>query len=330
MRKKMKNKVSIIIPVYNTEQYIERCAHSLFNQTFNGIEYIFVDDCTKDASMSCLQKVIDMYPDRVMDIKICTHNRNKGVAAARNTGLSAATGEYVIYCDSDDWIDATMISSMYNQIVSTESDIVWNDYYASFVDHDELVVQSFSENSLSCMKALLTERMHGALWNKLVRRSIYKENNLCFQEGLNICEDLRMVIQLFHFAKKVQYYPGAFYHYIQYNTNSVCSGGALHHKLDNMLDNCDGILTFIKEQHLDEKLFIETNILKLAAKQLLLLSLNKQDLKHWRVVYPEANRYIWKYTALPFHLRFIGWCISHQWGIIIDLWIFLKKIKNRK
>lgn len=98
-------KVSVIIPVYNVEKYIEHCARSLMEQTLMDIEYIFVDDCTPDHSMEILQRVLTDYPERLESIRIIHHTQNSGLATVRNTGLQIAQGEYIIHCDSDDWVE---------------------------------------------------------------------------------------------------------------------------------------------------------------------------------------------------------------------------------
>ena len=102
-------KVSIVIPVYNVEKYIERCVRSLFEQTLDDIEYIFVDDCSPDQSVAVLQSTLQDYPNRKESVRIIRHKENKGVAVARNAGINAAQGKYLIHCDSDDWVDANPI-----------------------------------------------------------------------------------------------------------------------------------------------------------------------------------------------------------------------------
>ena len=97
-------KVSVIVPIYEVERYIERCARSLFEQTMlSGIEFIFVDDCTPDYSIEILHNTLKEYPEREAQVTILTHSANKGLAAARKTGVRAARGEYISHCDSDDW-----------------------------------------------------------------------------------------------------------------------------------------------------------------------------------------------------------------------------------
>ena len=92
--------ISIIVPVYNVSRYIERCARSLFEQSLNDIEYIFVDDCSPDNSIEILHQILSDYPSRMAQVKIISHEKNRGVAAARNTGLKLASGEFIAQCDS--------------------------------------------------------------------------------------------------------------------------------------------------------------------------------------------------------------------------------------
>ena len=91
-------KISLLIPIYGVENYIEQCARSLFSQSYTSIEYIFVDDCTKDRSIEILQSVMEDYPDRKEDILLIRHEHNKGLGAARRTAFEAATGEYIMKC----------------------------------------------------------------------------------------------------------------------------------------------------------------------------------------------------------------------------------------
>lgn len=104
--------VSIIIPVYGVEDYIARCARSVFRQTYQNLEIIFVDDCTPDNSIGVLRQVMEEYPERKMQVKILKHEHNRGLSAARNTGIEAATGEYIYFLDSDDAITEDCIEKL--------------------------------------------------------------------------------------------------------------------------------------------------------------------------------------------------------------------------
>ena len=92
-------KISILTPIYGVEKYIEQCARSLFEQSYASIEYIFVDDCTHDKSIGILQSLLKEYPERAQQVRIIHHDRNRGVGAARQTALMAATGDYLLFAD---------------------------------------------------------------------------------------------------------------------------------------------------------------------------------------------------------------------------------------
>ena len=127
--KTMHYKVSVIIPVYNASRYIPRCVESLMRQTLREIEYIFVEDCSTDGSFDILLKTLEAYPERKDDVKILRHGKNMGVSVSRNDGNAAATGDFLIHCDSDDWVDVTMYEKMYNQVIAEDADICICDYY---------------------------------------------------------------------------------------------------------------------------------------------------------------------------------------------------------
>lgn len=121
-------KVSVIVPIYGVEEYIERCARSLFEQTMDDMEFIFVNDCTKDNSMDVLQRVMKDYPNRREQIKIICHTENKGLPQARKTGILVSTGDYIAHCDSDDWMEHDAYQLLYEKAINSESDMVFFDY----------------------------------------------------------------------------------------------------------------------------------------------------------------------------------------------------------
>ena len=126
-----KPKVSVIVPIYGVEAYIERCAVSLFEQTLDDIEYIFVNDCTPDNSMTILSEVLSRYPQRREQVRIINQPKNLGAAKAREDGIKAARGEYIIHCDSDDWVDTNMYQLLYEKAKADNSDMVICDWYVT-------------------------------------------------------------------------------------------------------------------------------------------------------------------------------------------------------
>ena len=117
-------KVSVIIPIYKAEKYILRCIHSLFDQTLDEIEFIFVDDCSPDKSIQILNQAIEQYPERKNHVKIIRLNKNSKQAAARQVGLDNATGMYVIHCDPDDWVDLDFYETLFLAAIQSDLDIV--------------------------------------------------------------------------------------------------------------------------------------------------------------------------------------------------------------
>ena len=125
-------KLSVVIPVYGVEKYIERCAISLFEQTLTDVEYIFVDDCTPDSSIDILNIVIDRYRDQLLKDKkrilIERMEKNSGQAAVRKRGIELCSGDYVIHCDSDDWVDKDTYRLLYEKAIEGDYDMVRCDF----------------------------------------------------------------------------------------------------------------------------------------------------------------------------------------------------------
>ena len=117
-------KVSILVPVFGVERFIERCARSLFEQTYPDLEYIFVDDGSIDRSIEILQSVVEEYPTRNAAVHLIKHDHNRGLGAARNTALDNATGEFVYHVDSDDYIDRDTIRLLVAKQKETNADII--------------------------------------------------------------------------------------------------------------------------------------------------------------------------------------------------------------
>lgn len=216
------NKVSVLVPVFGVENYIEKCANTLFSQTFTDIEYIFIDDNTKDKSILKLNNIISLYPERFASIKIIKHEQNKGVAASRQTALDAATCEYILFVDSDDYIEPDMISLMYQKAVETSADIVFCPFYNEYQNkRTKIFNEVYSSDKIEliniCFKA------QPAFWNKMIRRKIIVENDIRILPGINYGEDLSVVPQIIYHSNQFSLVQKPLYHYVQYNTDSYTS-----------------------------------------------------------------------------------------------------------
>lgn len=220
----MEPKVSVIIPIYNVEKFIKRCLISLFGQTlFDGLELIFINDSTQDHSMSVLQEVLLSYPQHNDHIKIINHHYNRGIAAARTTGVENATGQYIIHCDPDDWIEPDMYAAMYDTAVMTKADIVICDFFVHSGDDIYVSKQSLKSNDnfslLESISGASSYNIHGALWNKLIKKSCYAEAK--FPPGVSFCEDVAVLFDILSKPISVSYMKKPLYHYQVDTSNSL-------------------------------------------------------------------------------------------------------------
>jgi len=216
-------KVSVIIPVYGVEKYMERCVKSLFEQTLDDIEYIFIDDCTLDNSIRILERMIEEYRSRLVEekkqVQIVRMSVNSGQAAVRRYGVQLATGDYIIHCDSDDWIDINMYRIMYEKAISDNSDMVVCDY--CITDGQKLTIYQrgcSSTKQLSFINDMLYQKVSWAVWNKLVKKTLFNEN-IVYPKA-NIGEDMMLTIILAFGAIKISYVDVPLYNYF-YNEESI-------------------------------------------------------------------------------------------------------------
>ncbi|MEI7501941.1 MAG: glycosyltransferase family 2 protein [Paludibacter sp.] len=218
----MTPKVSILVPIYNVSHYIEKCARSIFNQTFTDIEYVFVNDATPDDSIEILQKIIEQYPNRKSQIKIIHHTTNKGLAEARNTAIDASTGKYISVIDSDDYVEPEMIEELYFAANNENADIVISDIIMEYNNRSVIKSDYLSKNSNEHFRDILkNEDSQSYLWNKLFRRTLLENAECRVPLGLNYLEDRHVIIRTFYYAKTIIKVNKPFYHYIQYNTNAI-------------------------------------------------------------------------------------------------------------
>ena len=222
-------KVSIIVPVYKVEKFLSKCIDSLINQTLKEIEIILVNDGSTDNS----GKICDEYAIRDKRIKVI-HKKNQGVSAARNDGLKLATGEYVIFCDSDDWMTEDACENLYMTAKSKDADIVIGDVYI-INNRDEKYVKFYKDefyvnadykfiDDLICANIYRTYCTYspkegpafgyGGPWNKLVKKSLLINNNIKFDLRLKgVFDDIIYTAYILAFSQKIIYIQKPVYCY---------------------------------------------------------------------------------------------------------------------
>ncbi len=213
-------KVSVCVPVYNVDSYIERCARSLFEQTYDNLEFVFVNDCTPDKSIECLQNVIKEYPQRKEQVRIINHKENGGLAKARNTAVDESTGVFIIHVDSDDYVDIYMVSCLVSKQKEGNYDIVSADSLDVYKSYKVRYNQPFFKSSVDMTVKLLDKSVRGSIWARLIRKSLYIDNKIFAEEGLNNGEDCLVMPQLAYNSKLVAIVSLPLYYYNQTNESS--------------------------------------------------------------------------------------------------------------
>lgn len=317
--------VSTIVPFYNAAEYIVDCARSLFEQTLQNIQFIFVDDGSTDESVDMLRELILHYPDLKHSIAIVQHPVNKGVATARNTGMQIAEGKYIGWVDADDSVDLAMFENLFNKAKETSAEIVFSDFYNVYTDRIDHISQNCGLTSISCIKALMIGDLMGGMCNKIVLRGLYIDNSIRYPDGLNMCEDLRVCVQLFYYAKKIGYINKPFYYYSKFRDHSISVSSTLTPVVNTgWVENVRAIVQFVEDKKLPN-MSDEIGLIKLAPKRNLLIKGNSlASFKQWRIIFPEANSFVWR-TNLPFYYKFIAWCADKKLWQIVSIWIIVKR-----
>ena len=213
-------KVSVIIPVYGVEKYIEQCVRSLFAQTLDDVEYIFINDCTPDRSIELLQSVLVEYPQRKEQVYIFHNEKNIGQVGTRKRGVSVAKGDYVIHCDSDDWVEENWLEILYKKAILTHAEIVWCDFTSCHEDGKRVYNANEASPTIEdFFFKLIIGIKWGTLWSHLVKREIVQSQQIVWPTW-NYCEDLALVFQYITLISNVAYIKESLYNY-RYNLESI-------------------------------------------------------------------------------------------------------------
>ena len=285
----MHYKVSVIVPVYNAREYLPRCVESLMRQTLREIEYIFVEDCSTDGSYEVLLEALSGFPERKDDVRIIRHGTNKGVSVSRNDGYDAATGDYLIHCDSDDWVDVTMYGKMYEKAMAEGADICMSDFYAvteNGLEHRHPDLDCSQPHHKIVNDYLIW--VWNTLWNILVARSVYERCNVRLPEDLTFTEDFYLSSHLFLAARKITTVREPLYYYYMDNSASIVhtiSAKAMMQEL-----SCyERVIDSMKEKGVYEH-YHRTMQWRLVKAVCSLVMTNRFD--EFRSIHPESHRYI--------------------------------------
>lgn len=286
----MKPKVSVCIPVYHVAGYIEACVKSLMEQTLGEIEYIFVDDCSPDNSLELLEATVARYPGRRDNVTIMRNAENMGPGLSRKRAAEIATGEFIYFPDSDDWIEPDMLESMYNKAVETDSDIIrchillhtdaGNKRMPGKIDY---TIDEWRRHLIIC------EDVYVGLTTSLFKKSIIDSSLKNFpSRRLYAFEDYLLSVKAFFNADKVTFIDRDFYHCNVGNPNSVTKKIS-QRTIDSKLSVAAALHDFCSARSdFDEFSSLVYNFMAVAKIELL----THRDMwqpDRWRSTWPELN-----------------------------------------
>ena len=322
--------VSVIVPVYNVEKYLDECLSSLVNQTLSELEIIVVNDGTKDNSQSIIDHYVKQYPNKVVSLI----KENGGLGDARNYGIPYAKGEYIGFVDSDDIVHLEMYEKMFNKAKLEDSDLVLCDLEYFYETSSEKMVKEglVQIENIDVNKTVFLSPLFA--WNKLYRKSLFIESGLKYPIGLWY-EDIPVTVPFFTLAKKISYVHETLIYYRQRSTSIM--GSVDNPKVKDIFDIMHLCLNYFKDHNLLETyhdelefLFLEhlmlnggfRFLLSHKYKDYLAFSIDTLDLNfpHWR-----NNKYL--FTLPRRYQIYIKYMHSFM---IITFSIYLKLKEKRK
>ena len=215
-------KISVIVPVYGVERFIADFADSAFGQTYSDIEYVFVNDGTKDRSIEILESVINSkYSHKKEQVKII-NKVNGGLPAARKTGMEHATGDYVWHVDADDWIEADAVESIVRNINETGADVVYFNLVKEYADRSKIKRDRphKEDDQKLYVWDMFNHKSFGSVCNKCIKRSLYENERVIFAR-YSYAEDTFLTSQLIGYSKCISFLDKPLYHYRKTNPNSI-------------------------------------------------------------------------------------------------------------
>lgn len=214
--------ISLVVPVYGVRDYIAEFAESVFSQSYPHLQFIFVNDGTKDDSMQVLDSVIkDRYP-HLLDRIVIVNKENQGLPAARKTGMEYVTGDYVYHVDPDDWLSPDSLECMAEKIRETGSDIIYFHYVKEYSDRSSVKREKAytADDRARYVRNMYNHKAFGTLCNKCVRISLYRDHNIHFPK-FSYAEDCYQTVQLAGYASSISMLDEIVYHYRKNNPHSI-------------------------------------------------------------------------------------------------------------
>ncbi len=278
--------ISVIVPVYNVERYLYRCLESILSQEYQDFELLLINDGSTDIS----GRICDEYAVQDHRIKVF-HQTHKGVSATRNFGLQQAKGEYVLFVDSDDWLEPNALKILGEYAIKGDYDIVGFDSFVA-ASEDTVVglryenIEDYRYDNISCVGA--------TVWSKLTKKELYTKNNILFPNSISHQEDYVVSVMLVCYATNILFLPIPLYHYNTNNYDSICHTEDVNASYGK-INAANMVIKFLQDRNLYEK-YEELMIYRKWASKYALLRYHPFK---WMITFPEVNKLIYEHHIGP-------------------------------
>lgn len=311
-------KVSVIVPVYNTEKYLAQCVDSILSQSFTDFELLLINDGSKDYSGA----ICDQYAANDSRVTVF-HKENGGVSSARNLGLDNARGEWITFIDADDWIESSFLTEVYEKALVDGADMVFVDIKYNWPNYNNIYkIYRWRGTPQNALKDYLTQTRNCPGWG-LVRSSLIKENNYKFLENITIYEDFHLMIRCVYKSRTISQVEKPLYNY-RMQDNSIVHSIDHNRMIKNQTWAYNSILQYFKDNGVYDKYApsLYARILHDYQRMVLDPSQHQEFLK----IYPDKKNYIWKSTTINLKLKIMMWCLTHHMSYIVRVFCKLRQL----
>lgn len=315
-------KVSVIVPIYHSEPYLARCCRSLFCQTLDDIEYLFIIDGSSATAEQIIAETLIGYPERQSQVKILKHSENKGISHCRQEGHDLAKGEFLYHCDSDDWLEPKALQKAYELAIKDCADLVFFDYVRHYEDSGKEIVYRSAH-----VEQGIISTMDGSLCNKIIRRQFVISQSLSFPVGINWGEDLCMSVLLQILAKRIAYLPQVFYHYYLHSESFTTD--IQEQKYQQLVSCPQFVEQELKKRRLSDQYSFLLQQMKFEVKEYYLIHPKLQDIKKWQSIYPECHSAIWQYSSVPLYLKVVSCLATNHLSWIAEFLLYCRRFIHR-
>ena len=247
-------RVCIIVPFYQDEPYMERCVRSVMEQTYPDIDYLFIDDCSTDRSLSILEQTLEEYPQRRDAIRILHNERNLGLASCRNLAIDECRDEFLFWVDADDWVSPDAVQQLVGLQETTNADIVSGRVMNVDADgmNEKIISGSSRLETLDGIMDQISDSIAHVVWGRLIRTALYRDHGIRCLDGVNYWEDFQVLPKLLWYASSVANLDAVVYYYNRINPHSYMRFAIsdMHRKMEKdkqRLESTKSIQSFFRK-----------------------------------------------------------------------------------